>query len=695
MRTGRKILPAVQITKRNIIELAVMTILFCIAAVLVYKTTIAIRVTLPRIETVVSGETSDAYLLKDGDHLEQTFIYERDDLLSAGVTILLRDEVMSDYRTQGLDGQLGSITITVSDASDGVVLMEESYEVGTLANEQNLLASYTSPAPGFQGRNLKITIDAEGFPENLGMSILADGEIANATSLTINGQEQLSTLSIKISDHQFLYWKKWGAVGALLLYVLMAGTYLGLAVFRCRPQTMFLFTGSILALLYLLLIPPIAVPDEEAHIKEVYYYSNILMGKNNSSTDQVTMDKEDYNALNKFQTTPSLSEYDILKEDILKSGRQEGTKDVPRLDTQAPVITYIPGILGVTLARLLGLNGILVFLMGRLCAILFYLFTMYWFIRLMPFGKAAAFIIAILPMTIQQCTSYSYDSFVIEIAFLYLALLLTLIYKGKAIRIPQILLYAFFMVILAITKGGTYMPLALLTMLIPASCIPALRKNAPAASTRRKWGFVGLMAMISIISFIIGTLGYVLYVAAPTAEQAAGAYLQGESYGAAGLLASPFTYISLSVRTIFLEGDTFLEGMLGMQLGWLNLDVTRLVIYSLFILMILAVLITESDKENTAVLVKISHKIFYIFVIFCSMTMVFTSMFMSWTPKLSTTIAGIQGRYFLPLLPIFLLLFRNKNVVVKRDMTARLLFIATALQCVVIYCILLSVERVL
>lgn len=75
--------------------------------------------------------------------------------------------------------------------------------------------------------------------------------------------------------------------------------------------------------------------------------------------------------------------------------------------------------------------------------------------------------------------------------------------------------------------------------------------------------------------------------------------------------------------------------------------------------------------------------------------MVFASMFMSWTPKGSITIAGIQGRYFLPLLPIFLLLFYSKNISLKKDMGRKYMFTAVSLQCVAVYGILMSLERIL
>lgn len=674
-----------RLNRKNWIELAVMTVIFAVAVVLVYKTTILTRMVLPRTDTQVEAEDGTYYRISDGDHIEQTFIYPSDELLSAGIMISLNEDALGNLVSNEKNLDLGTLHLEILDGS-GNSIMQADYAVYSLDDEQNLVASLPGMQTGWAGQELTIVIDAEGINEEAELAIGCTAEKVENTSLMINGEKSDYTLNIQTADHQFTYWKKWSVIGAALIYLMLLGTYLGFALLHLKPEKVFLFAGAVLAVLYLLLLPPLAVPDEEAHFKEAYYYSNQIMGKEQAEDGKLWMDLEDVHALQVFETTPSLSEYDTLKEEITKSGREEGTKEIKRNDTQAPAVTYIPGIVGITLGRLLGLNGLLVIYLGRICSILFYLFTMYWFIRLMPFGKSAAFIMAVLPMTIQQCCSYSYDSIVIEAAFLYLAVLFGLLYQKQTIQRWQIVLYVIFMIMLSVSKGGTYMPLCLLTMMIPISRFK---------DKKQKWIFVGCMAAVAVIAFLSSTLSYVLYVASPTAEQAADSYLAGEAYGAAGLLQNPWTFICLTTRTLFLSGDGFLETMLGMQLGWLNVFVSRIVIYGLLLMMILSVLPVEDGREHSEITVTTGQKIFYLVAAALSVGMVFASMFMSWTPRDSTAIAGIQGRYFLPLLPALLLLFRSKNVVLKKDISVKLMYLAVSMQCIAIYGILMSLERVL
>ncbi len=674
-----------RLDKKNGIELGIMTVLFVVAAFFVYKTTILTRMILPRVETQVEAQEGCFYVLTDGDRLEQAFTYPSERLLSAGVRISLDEDTLGNLVSNEKDLDLGVIRLDVRDES-GNSLMHADYDVYALADNQDLVASFPSSETGWQGRILTLALDAEGIREEVGLKIGYSAEDALDASLTINGKVRNETLNIQTAQYQFTYWKQWAIFGAVLIYLLLFGTYLGFAVFRRKAEQVFLFSGGILAVVYLLLLPPLAVPDEEAHLKEAYYYSNYLVGSEQAEAGKLCMDKEDFDALQVFETTPSLPEYDTLKETLFKPGRKEGIKEIKRPATQAPAVTYVPGIAGLTLGRMLGLNGLLTIYLGRICSILFYLFTMYWFIRLMPFGKPAAFIMAILPMTIQQCCSYSYDSVVIETAFLYIAVLSGLLYGKEKIRRYQVVLYVFFMIILSICKGGAYMPLCLLTMLIPFGRFKDRKK---------KWIFVGGMAAIAVAAFLTSTLSYVLYVAAPTAEQAAGSYLEGKAYGAAGILSEPMTFLNLLARTLLVSGDGFLETMLGMQLGWLNVFVSRIVIYGLLLLLLLSIVRTEDSGNSSRAEISGLHKASFLVVCGLSVAMVFASMFMSWTPRGSISIMGIQGRYFLPLLPLLWMTCYSPNITLKKDVSRKLMYFAVSLQCVAVYGILTSLERIL
>ena len=71
--------------------------------------------------------------------------------------------------------------------------------------------------------------------------------------------------------------------------------------------------------------------------------------------------------------------------------------------------------------------------------------------------------------------------------------------------------------------------------------------------------------------------------------------------------------------------------------------------------------------------------------------MIMVVMLLSWTPIGSGVIQGVQGRYFLPILPLTLLIFEN-DIIFMRKNIERFLVLATGyLQCMSIYFVTLTV----
>ena len=149
------------------------------------------------------------------------------------------------------------------------------------------------------------------------------------------------------------------------------------------------------------------------------------------------------------------------------------------------------------------------------------------------------------------------------------------------------------------------------------------------------------------------------------------------------------------MNTLLVSGDGFLETMLGMQLGWLNVFVSRIVIYGLLLLLLLSIVRTEDSGNSSRAEISGLHKASFLVVCGLSVAMVFASMFMSWTPRGSISIMGIQGRYFLPLLPLLWMTCYSPNITLKKDVSRKLMYFAVSLQCVAVYGILTSLERIL
>lgn len=662
-------------SKKNWIEIAVMTVIFIIACVLVYEITIIPRMSKPHLITAIKTEDA-SYTLQEGDILEQRVVYEQDMLLSVGTKILI--DLDEDAQHEG------TILAEVIDANNNAVIASSEYDLHYVQNDQILNASMPVPTPGYQGMELiyRLSVSEMGEDE---VSVSVADEAVSAQEFTINGETQDSALFIRTSDRQLTYWKYYFLAGAMLVYAMLLWTYVTLAILRLKKETVFLGVGIVLAVIYLFLLPPRAVPDEQQHMLMAYEYVNELFGTATEDSMTVNIDVEDYKTLKTFDTTPSLLTYDKLKNDVFKTTQAEGSKVVHNTYNHAAALSYIPGMIGITIGRLTGVNGYQVWILGRLFSMLFYILFMYLTIKITPVAKGAAFLLAILPMTIQQCGSYSYDGIVIECTFLMTALLLRFIYeREKPIKLWEILLYAYCCMQLGVCKGGCYLPLIVLTLFIPLDRM---------GSKKKTWIFkIGMFAVAAVV-FLAHTMSYVSYVLAPTGEQTMLSYIDAEAYMVSDVLADPWIFITPVLKTVIWDGPNMFLSMFGTQMGWLDINISAFIPIIFFILILVAGIGMAGEEDRYVVSMK--AKIAIILLCGMSIGMVFTSMFLDWTPKGASQIWGIQGRYFTPLLPALLLLFRTKAVSIKKYIQNHIIFLGVSLQCLAIFCILLSLEGVL
>ena len=79
-----------------------------------------------------------------------------------------------------------------------------------------------------------------------------------------------------------------------------------------------------------------------------------------------------------------------------------------------------------------------------------------------------------------------------------------------------------------------------------------------------------------------------------------------------------------------------------------------------YILLILSIIVSITGKET--IKWKTSHKIIITLIILAVTFLVFTSMFLGCSKTDSRVIQGVQGRYFMPIIPLVFLLFGKKFI---------------------------------
>lgn len=123
------------------------------------------------------------------------------------------------------------------------------------------------------------------------------------------------------------------------------------------------------------------------------------------------------------------------------------------------------------------------------------------------------------------------------------------------------------------------------------------------------------------------------------------------------IISNPIEYIKKLLYTIIKNTPQYIQEMFGLKLEW-----NEAITIPMFpiILLILSILISTLGKIKTNF--KGIEKILLVTIIISCVLLVFTSIFISWSETEKIGIIGIQGRYFIPIVPlVFLLIGKFKE----------------------------------
>ena len=125
---------------------------------------------------------------------------------------------------------------------------------------------------------------------------------------------------------------------------------------------------------------------------------------------------------------------------------------------------YLPA-LGITIGRVLHFGSMLTFLLGRFFNLLLYTALVGLAIKVIPKGKMILFMVAMLPMSLQQAASFSYDAMINATSILVLAFTVKIL-LGDIASMTKLhwALYAISGMLLASTKHYCYILVALLPL---------------------------------------------------------------------------------------------------------------------------------------------------------------------------------------------------------------------------------------
>lgn len=443
----------------------------------------------------------------------------------------------------------------------------------------------------------------------------------------------------------------------------------GLCVTEHRRLTAYGSALGLSCLLFAVVFPPFSVADEYHHYLSSYWLSECITGEAEwVRPETISMRADDWELYSNHGTsgedfkqqqfTIDAAAYQRVFDEFSLGRQQQDEVSVPSYamfsftlgDENA--IAKLGSVVGILLAKLLGLGAYPLFYLGRIFSAAFFVACAVAAVSITPVGKNVFMAISLLPMTLQLAGSYSYDGGTIGLSFVFIALALKAMMGEEKLNCRDFFALAVFAVLLSPCKAVYVLEVGLVLF------IPSRRFSSKRNALMIKIGILALAAA----SVAVAKLSTVASVSSGTTTFA----FPGErTYSFSDLLSNPLATLSLFFRTFDAAGDSYWMTAIGSNLGWLQQNIGM----PAFLMgaYVIALLYSAQRSKDDPVEMMPWQRVLFLAIAGAVWLAVMLSMVVSWTPMTSPTIQGVQGRYILPALPLLFLTLRSKRLVVLED----------------------------
>jgi len=401
---------------------------------------------------------------------------------------------------------------------------------------------------------------------------------------------------------------------------------------KITEEKVFLYSIPLICLVFLLAMPIFKGHDEAVHWRKAFEVST---GKVLFSSEK-TIDLP-INIMKEVAGKWFYIDYETVLEKLIDIKLEDENKcTFSRVFASYSSIQYAPQAIGIVIARLFTDRILVMAYLGRILNCIVGLCICYKAIKIMPFGKKSILTLMYIPILIEGFTSLSGDTMIISISYLFIAYILRSIFeKENKLKNNEKVIIFTLAIVLAMCKM-VYLPLIFLVLLLPKE---KFKSNKECKSYK-----IGTIIVCIVITLLIFNLAMNM----PGNREGNNAKVQLQK-----VISNPLNYIAILLGSMNQNGTWYIETLFGSHLSWSeDISLYFIVPYGLCTMAIMQAMLDNDIKE------KLSKKQKYIIlgIIVISVILIFSSMYITWTKTDSNIIEGVQGRYFLPLMPLVLIL---------------------------------------
>lgn len=463
-------------------------------------------------------------------------------------------------------------------------------------------------------------------------------------------QEDVEDIAIIISNEASINMYRYILVAFSIFLLFLVGFYKKLVVENIKY--LFVLVAFGFGLIIIVMVGPRSVTwDEQIHYANIYQLA---------SGDNVEWSNAAWrNYQNNVPGVNTKEELDTLKQLLNDDGEslhhlKENTVDY----TEVAMRGYFPMAVVYKIMNAFGLSYTSVYMMGRISNLIFFVFVIYLSLHFAKERKILIFSLSVLPTVLFQGSTYTYDGVVYSCLVLGFVLMMNEFQDSQKLNMLRIGT-AILLIIIGCFSKAVFIPLILFVFALP---------NRKFANIRQAYLFkfgICLVFVLMMSTFVLPALANTVNGNLEVGDaRVKDTSMVGQIIS---MIKHPFASVKLFLSSIF-SFDNFRN--LGMEatdnylftnLMFLNFASAGILDdkWSLLLIPLLVLLFFVSSEKRTVF--SPLNKIWCALLVFAAVILVWTAMYLTFTPVGSEYIDGVQARYYFPLLlPISLITYTGK-----------------------------------
>ncbi len=405
---------------------------------------------------------------------------------------------------------------------------------------------------------------------------------------------------------------------------------------------MFIILSLVLGSIYIFCMPMFSQSDEPTHYLKSYSVAmgrlsvNGKNGKSDFIYPEIVKKSIYYNSdAKKWREYKTYEDNKDLRN--MKPNYDEDKYVImENMSANYPSINYFPQAIGMKIGMILNLNSYWIGMLGRIFNLIFCTLLLALGLKWLPYKKNAAIVILLSPVVLSYNAAFSIDGALLCYSFLFISYILRMREEKRKMNLKSMIYLLILTVLISITKLA-YFPIVAVAFLIP--------KESYKNSNIKKVLFALLLIIIGVTS------SFVYLHLMNRSISTNGSYINAWIYH------SPVRLLYVFFNDLMVNGYDYITNIFaGHYLCHNQIDVYPLLSFAYIILFILSVKSEEIKNKF-----KYIDKALFLAIFMLVSALVFLAMYLANTVFNNPFAIGVQGRYYIPVLMLFVLLFNKKN----------------------------------